>query len=79
MTAAFCARGFWSAEKGETDAAIADCNEAIRLEPKCAEAYVVRSICYDKKGDETKAARDIAKAKELGFQPPKASSAETSL
>ena len=49
------------------DSAIADCTQAIRLDPKHAEAYHYRGLAYQKKGDRAKAESDFAKAKELGY------------
>jgi tetratricopeptide (TPR) repeat protein/S1-C subfamily serine protease len=69
--APYCGRGWAYGAKGEYDAAIADCTEAIRLNPKFARAYYNRGWAFGKKGETTKAAADFAKAKELGFQPPK--------
>ena len=37
--------------KGEHDKAIADCNEAIRLNPKCEDAYKERGKAYLLKGE----------------------------
>ena len=51
------------------DAAIASNTEAIRLNPDSAEAYYNRGLTYGKKGDEVQAQADLAKAKELGYEP----------
>ena len=54
---------------GEFDAAIADYTEAIRLDPKNAEAYYNRGTAYVGKGDSFRANADSAKAQELGHKP----------
>ena len=41
---AYCNRGVAYANKGDYDKAIADCNEAIRLDPKDAVAYCNRGL-----------------------------------
>jgi tetratricopeptide (TPR) repeat protein len=44
-------RGFVWHDKGDLDRAIADYNEAIRLDPKQANAYVNRGVVWREKGD----------------------------
>src|ERR1700722_19857533 len=44
---AYVRRGLVWSEKGETDIAIADYSEAIRLEPRVAEVYLDRGSCWD--------------------------------
>ena len=51
------------------DKAIADLDEAIRLEPKRGNLYRDRGSIYEQKGDKAKAAADFAKAKTLGRGP----------
>ena len=44
-------RGIAYRDKGDTDRAIADLTEAIRLDPKNAHAYVNRGLVYEKLAD----------------------------
>ena len=55
-------------QEGEHDKAIADCTEAIRLDPKLAIAYYERGLVYQKKGEKAKADKDFAQAKKLGYK-----------
>jgi len=48
--------------KGDYDRAIADCNEAIRLDPKFAEAYNNRGNAYYAKGNYDRAIADASEA-----------------
>jgi lipoprotein NlpI len=50
----------------DADAAIETFTTAIELDPKYANAYLGRSKAYEYKGDQSRAAGDAAKAKELG-------------
>jgi hypothetical protein len=54
------------AANGETDKAIRDYTEAIRLDP---DFYFNRGIAYAEKGEHDKAEADFTKAKELGYRP----------
>jgi tetratricopeptide (TPR) repeat protein len=49
-------------DDGDRDKAIADYTEAIRLAPKCAEAYTNRGISYYEKGEQDKAIADYTEA-----------------
>ncbi|MBO0800453.1 MAG: tetratricopeptide repeat protein [Blastocatellia bacterium] len=48
---AFCNRCFAYSRKSEHDRAIADCDQAIRLDQKYVYAYVNRGFAYQSKGD----------------------------
>ena len=48
-------RGVDHLDKGEFDKAIADCNEAIRLDSRLRQAYSGRAVAYRALGDEAKA------------------------
>jgi tetratricopeptide (TPR) repeat protein len=48
--------------KGNHDRAITDCTEAIRLNPKLAEAFNNRGLAYDYKGDHDRAIADYTEA-----------------
>jgi tetratricopeptide (TPR) repeat protein len=52
---------------GDIDKVIADCTEAIRLDPKDARAYCNRSVAYTSKGDVDKAFADCCDA--IRFNP----------
>jgi Zn-dependent protease len=51
--------------QGELDRAIADCADALRLNPHLAPAYSIRALAYLKKGDWGKAKADISAALRL--------------
>lgn len=54
--------------KGEYDRAISDCNKALDINTKLAEAYYIRSVaCYHKK-EYDKAWEDLYKAQGLGHR-----------
>ena len=55
-------RGVAYREKGDTDRAIADYIEAIRLDPKHAEAHVNRGQAYSLKGETDRAIADFTEA-----------------
>ena len=55
-------RAFANEGKGDHDRAIADYDEAIRLEPNNASAYAARGRVFEKKGDPRRALADFNKA-----------------
>src|SRR4029077_11704670 len=59
---AYCNRGNAHHDKGDTDRAITDYNEAIRLDPKFAFAYNNRGSAYHDKGDTDRAITDYNEA-----------------
>lgn len=65
LTRAASNRGLAFMGKGDVDKAIADYDQAIRLNPDYAKAYYGRSITYEDKGDLDKASADRKRAKGL--------------
>ena len=65
---AYCARGQAYACGDESDQAIADYTEAIRLDPTNPEPYFNRADEYGDAGETAKADADLAKAKSLGYR-----------
>jgi tetratricopeptide (TPR) repeat protein len=59
---AFSVRGYVLAEQGELDKALADCNQAIELDPRHAGAYGNRGRVYWRKGEYNRAVADCTKA-----------------
>ena len=55
-------RGLSYKSKGDFDRAIADFSEAIRFDPKYAEAYYLRGVVYGNKGDLDRAIADLNEA-----------------
>ena len=55
-------RGWSYSDKGDHDRAIADFDEAIRLDPKLAIAFVNRGWSYERKGDYDRAIADYDEA-----------------
>ena len=62
---AYVKRGIAYNYKGNHDLAIADCTEALALNPSHANAYITRGIAYDKKGEYDRGIADFNKALEL--------------
>lgn len=60
--AAYCQRGLRRRDKGDLDAAIADFDEAIRLQPKLVEAWYHRGVAKGMKGDLDGAIADFSEA-----------------
>lgn len=56
-----------SGEAGDFNSAIAHYTEAIRLNPRLAEAYYNRGGEYRKKGQNAKADEDFARATKFGY------------
>ena len=54
---------------GQYERAIQDYDEAIRIDPLDAHAYYNRGFIYERPGKSTESELDIAKAKELGYDP----------
>jgi lipoprotein NlpI len=63
--AAYSNRCWAYSDKGDPDRAIADCNDAIRLDPKLADAYLNRGKAYSDKGDFERAIADYDQAIDL--------------
>ena len=55
----YVARGGTWARKGDYDKAIADCNEAIRLDPILPFAFISRGATWARKGEHDKAIADL--------------------
>jgi lipoprotein NlpI len=62
LAIAYYSRGLAYYDKGDDDRAIAEYNEAIRLDPKLAPAYSNRGLAYDHKGDLGRAEADYNEA-----------------
>jgi tetratricopeptide (TPR) repeat protein len=60
-------RGFLESQRGLLDEAISNYTEAIRLDPKNADAYYNRALAYQREGKSAQASDDFATAKQLGY------------
>jgi tetratricopeptide (TPR) repeat protein len=58
-------RGLTYLFKRDSDHALADLNQAIKLQPELAEAYVNRSVIYSAKGDYSRSLADLNQAIQL--------------
>ncbi|MBN2476883.1 MAG: tetratricopeptide repeat protein [Pirellulales bacterium] len=56
-------QGIQHLENNEQERAIECFTEAIRLNPECARAYLLRGEVYSKTGNWARAERDVAKAR----------------
>ena len=65
---AYYCRGLIYHKKGDYDKAVADYTEAIRLDPRDADAYYNRGVVYKYKGETAEAEADFAVAKKLGYK-----------
>ena len=71
LAGVYCIRGLAYERMGDHEKAVADCTEAIRLNPKCGQAYYSRGLAYKGLHEDDKAEQDFAEAKRLGFSPDK--------
>jgi tetratricopeptide (TPR) repeat protein len=60
-------RGFLEHQRDLLDEAISNYIQAIRLDPKNADAYYNRALAYQREGKSAQASDDFAKAKQLGY------------
>src|SRR5437868_15303919 len=63
---AYAERGKAYRAKGDTDGAIIDFDEAIKLDSKNSEAYFNRGLAFRDRGDTERAAQDLEQAVKLG-------------
>lgn len=70
LAASHSGRGLAYSDLGQYDLALLDFDEAIRLDPKLAEAYSGRSVVYRAIGKSLEADEDTAKAEELQTASP---------
>ena len=68
LAIAYAARGDAHWRQRDPDAAIADANEALKLDPKLARAYVTLSAAYGSKEDQDQSLANASKAIELDFE-----------
>jgi tetratricopeptide (TPR) repeat protein len=57
-------------QKGELEKALADANEAVKIDPQCADALLVRSRIYEKQDDQEKAASDRQAYRQIEKKTP---------
>ena len=69
LALAYNNRGNAYDELGQSDKAIADYTEAIRIKPDYAVGYSYRGRAHRELGNLVKAKADFARAKELGYEP----------
>ena len=62
MIYAYVSRSGEYANRGDWNRAVADMNEAVRLDPNCVSTYMERAGLYQKKGDHTIAIADFTEA-----------------
>ena len=60
--------GYYLAKKGHYKEAVDKYTSAIKREPNEGIYYYYRAMAYEKSGDDNLAAKDKAKAEELGYQ-----------
>ena len=75
LAVAYYNRGIEWGAKGNTDRAIADFDEAIRLDPKYAPAYLARGIAWEIKHGLPEALADFKMYSQLAPSDPKGSEA----
>lgn len=71
LARAYNNRGICEERDGNTDAAFADYNTALSLDPELDIAYGNRAWLYEQTGEKEKAYADYKKAAELGYFPAK--------
>ncbi|MFW6054378.1 MAG: tetratricopeptide repeat protein [Thermodesulfobacteriota bacterium] len=64
----YSARGRAHAEQGQYQQAVADCNQAILIDPQDSHAYNNRGLVFQRTGDLFQAKRDYARACDLGLK-----------
>jgi Flp pilus assembly protein TadD len=70
LAVAYNGRAVVHALLGNIDRGIADCSEAIRLEPEDPKFYRTRGLIYREIGDGPNAEVDLARASQLGYGKP---------
>lgn len=72
LSIAYTNRGIAYGKTGHLDRAIADYDQAIKLNPRFASAYRNRGFAYESKGEKKRAIADYRKAIELNPGDPRA-------